>query len=154
MLRSASIDLFQLLVLTAICVLLGTVRWSLLPAPTNEISEPVQGGGSPAFREVSRSEVQEFLKMGNVVLVDVRQAEAFALGHLPGAFNLPRQRGPMSERQRKEVALLGKGKVIVVYCSDPYCNDSKVIAKELVAGGMKRVFVYTGGWEDWREDTQ
>lgn len=61
---------------------------------------------------------QELLKRarkGLVTVLDVRPAEEFAAGHLPGAVNIPIRE---LEKRLKE---LPKGKEIVAYCRGPYC---------------------------------
>ena len=54
-------------------------------------------GAAHAAPLVSPAELQALLKGGNVRIVDVREASAYALQHLPGAVSAPyfsRWRGP------------------------------------------------------------
>src|SRR5207253_476112 len=55
----------------------------------------------------------------DVVLLDVRSAEAFAAGHVPGAINLPHRR--MVERN---LAAYPADALFVVYCAGPHCNGA------------------------------
>jgi rhodanese-related sulfurtransferase len=75
------------------------------------------------------------------VLVDARDAEAYAAGHLPGAHNLAR---PFD---RDDVAALGE-RLIVVYCWGPGCNGAVKAARELAAMG-RAVKEMLGGFEYW-----
>src|SRR3954468_13520077 len=52
------------------------------------------------------------------VLVDVRSAETYAAGHLPGAISLPRR-----QISAETAAALPEGGV-VVYCWGPGCNGA------------------------------
>ena len=54
-------------------------------------------------------------RKGLVTVLDVRPAEEFAAGHLPGAVNIPVRE---LEKRLKE---LPKGKEVVAYCRGPYC---------------------------------
>lgn len=49
-------------------------------------------GGSArqtAHREVSAQELDALLRAGEALVVDVREANEFAQGHIPGALNMP-----------------------------------------------------------------
>lgn len=45
--------------------------------------------GKPAHKEVSIGELKAMLDRGEVQVVDVREPDEFAKGHIPGAINLP-----------------------------------------------------------------
>lgn len=72
---------------------------------------------------VSRTELLDRLKAGIVTLLDVRPEDEFALGHLPGAVNIP-----LGELKRR-LADLDPDHEIVAYCRGPYC----VLSYEAVA---------------------
>lgn len=48
-------------------------------------------------REVSPSELAAMIRGGKAVVVDVREPDEFAAGHIPGALNLPLSRFAASE---------------------------------------------------------
>lgn len=68
-----------------------------------------------AMEPVSRSELRKRMKDGLVTVLDVRPAEEFALGHVPGAVNIP-----VSELKRR-FSELPKKHEIVAYCRGPFC---------------------------------
>lgn len=72
---------------------------------------------------VSRRDLKKRMDAGTVTVLDVRPAEEFALGHVPGAVNIP----PTELKRR--LAELPRSKEIVAYCRGPYC----VLAFEAVA---------------------
>ena len=76
-----------------------------------------------ALEPVSRETLLERLDDGSVLLLDVRPEDEFALGHLPGALNIP-----LSDLERR-LAELPKDAQIVAYCRGPYC----VLSFEAVA---------------------
>ena len=78
-----------------------------------------------------------------VTVLDVRPEDEFALGHLPGAVNIP-----LGELKRR-LADLDPGHEIVAYCRGPYC----VLSYEAVA--LLRAQGYTirrleDGLPEWR----
>jgi ArsR family transcriptional regulator len=68
-----------------------------------------------ALEPVSRETLLERLDDGSVLLLDLRPEDEFALGHLPGALNIP-----LSDLERR-LAELPKNVQIVAYCRGPYC---------------------------------
>lgn len=80
-----------------------------------------------AMEPVSRRELRQRMKDGTVTVVDVRPKEEFAMGHVPGAINIPP--GELNRR----LADLPRSKEVVAYCRGPYC----VFAFEAVAALRK-----------------
>ncbi len=76
----------------------------------------------------------------NILLVDVREDEEYAVSHIPGALNL---------KNPKTIAKLAvqSGKDIVVYCSVGY--RSAIMAKELKNLGVKNVVNLQGSLFAW-----
>ena len=79
---------------------------------------------------VSHEELAARLRDGLVTLIDVRPAEEFAAGHIPGAVNIPLTELP----QRLDA--LSTDRAVVAYCRGPYC----VYAFEAVAALRARGF--------------
>lgn len=92
---------------------------------------------------VSRKELAERLKAKTAVVLDVRPQDEFALGHVPGALNIP-----MDELKRR-IAELPNDQEIVAYCRGAYC----VLSFEAVALLRKRgyrVRRLEDGFPEWR----
>jgi len=68
-----------------------------------------------SLEPVSRDELQARLKLGSVLVLDVRPVDEFAAGHLPGAVSVPV--GEL-KRRLKEIP---RGQEIVACCRGPYC---------------------------------
>jgi len=100
-------------------------------------------GRLDALEAVSREDLLERLQDGSVTLLDVRPEDEFALGHLPGALNVP-----LSELERR-LSELPKDQEIVAYCRGPYC----VLSFEAVAALRARGYVVhrlEDGYPEWK----
>jgi ArsR family transcriptional regulator len=96
-----------------------------------------------AMEPVSRAELLDRLQTGLVTVLDVRPTDEFALGHLPGAINVP-----LGELERR-LADLDPRHEIVAYCRGPYC----VLAFEAVAFLRARGFKIRrleDGFPEWK----
>jgi rhodanese-related sulfurtransferase len=83
---------------------------------------------------------------GDIAVIDVRSADAYAAGHIPGAISLPHR-----EMNAAATAALDRGKVYVVYCDGIGCNGSTKGAYQLALLGF-RVKELLGGFDWWRRD--
>jgi ArsR family transcriptional regulator len=80
---------------------------------------------------VSRAELNRRMKQGLVTVLDVRPEDEFALGHLPGARNVP-----LSQLKRL-LSKLDRKTEIVAYCRGPYCVLSFEAVAQLRKLGFK-----------------
>ncbi|MEO5321985.1 metalloregulator ArsR/SmtB family transcription factor [Mesorhizobium sp. CC13] len=108
-----------------------------------DIRELVAGSRQAGVEAISREELLERMREDSVILLDVRPAEEFALGHLPGALNIP---GRELERRLAE---LPAGQEIVAYCRGPYCVFSAEAVALLRANGF-RARKLEAGFPDWK----
>jgi rhodanese-related sulfurtransferase len=84
---------------------------------------------------------QALAEKRDIVVVDVRAAEDFAKGHLPGAVSLPREKW-------NEATGLSKEKVNVVYCYSGTCPLGGEACAQLVGQGYP-VVEMDGGFDVW-----
>ena len=91
---------------------------------------------------VSRDELVDRLRDGSVTLLDVRPQDEFALGHLPGAWNVP-----IGELE-KRLADLPTNQEFVAYCRGPYCVLSFEAVAALRAKGY-RIRRLEDGYPEW-----
>ncbi|CAI8841849.1 ArsR family transcriptional regulator [Pseudomonas donghuensis] len=80
---------------------------------------------------ISREELLERLQDHSVTLLDVRPAEEFAQGHLPGAINIP-----FAELQQR-LGELPVSQEVVAYCRGPWCVFSRDAVTALKAKGLR-----------------
>jgi rhodanese-related sulfurtransferase len=78
-----------------------------------------------------------------IQVVDVRAAEDFAKGHIPGAVNLPKEKWDTLEGLKKD-------KINVLYCYSQVCHLAATAALEFITKGYS-VIELEGGFETWKE---
>jgi adenylyltransferase/sulfurtransferase len=96
------------------------------------------------IREVSVEEARTLAGAG-AVLLDVREADEWSQGHLPGAVFIPR--GFLELRVEEKVP--DKTREVVVYCAGG--TRSALGAKALAQLGYSRVASMAGGFTRWKE---
>ena len=92
---------------------------------------------------VSREELLERSREGLVTVLDVRPTDEFALGHIPGAVNIP------LDDLEVRLADLDPGQEIVAYCRGTYCVLSFEAVAELRRRGF-RVRRLEDGYPEWK----
>ena len=80
--------------------------------------------------------------------VDVRAAQGFASGHVPGAFNL----AAGTDLSRETLSrIVGKDEEFVLSCHGKTCPDSAYASAKALIWGFKRVYYFAGGFPAWKE---
>jgi rhodanese-related sulfurtransferase/DNA-binding transcriptional ArsR family regulator len=92
---------------------------------------------------ISREELLKRSRAGEVTILDVRPEDEFALGHLPGAMNMPLR------ELEKRLAEFDPAQEIVAYCRGPYCVLSYEAVAVLRARGFKARRL-EDGLPEWR----
>jgi rhodanese-related sulfurtransferase len=101
---------------------------------------------STALGEIDRDSLREKIESGaDFVLVDALAPMAYAFSHLPGAINIAPDW--IDDRARRRIPDLDTE--VVVYCADPGCDSSVIVANRLVELGYRNVRHYAGGKRDW-----
>jgi rhodanese-related sulfurtransferase len=89
-------------------------------------------------------EVDHLLKdHGNINVIDVRAAEDYEKGHIPGSINLPRERWQTLEG-------LSKDKTNVLYCYSAVCHLAATAAYKFASQGFP-VQEMDGGFDEWKD---
>jgi ArsR family transcriptional regulator len=101
--------------------------------------------GADATEPVSREELARRMTEGSVTILDVRPADEFAMGHIPGARNVT-----LADLE-KIAPMLDPAIEIVAYCRGPYCVYAHQAIAELRKRGLKARRL-EGGFPEWRED--
>ncbi len=89
-------------------------------------------------------ELERMMKNKEVNIVDVRAAEDYAEGHIPGAVNLPKD-------QWHSLKGLRKDKTNVLYCYSQVCHLAATAAVQFAEQGYP-VMELDGGWRWWKDD--
>lgn len=92
---------------------------------------------------IPAAELLERAKKGLVTVLDVRPAEEYAAGHIPGAINVP------IDRLETFLSRLPKRREVVAYCRGPYCLMSFDAVEKLRKRGL-RARRLENGLPEWR----
>jgi rhodanese-related sulfurtransferase/DNA-binding MarR family transcriptional regulator len=95
-----------------------------------------------SLEPVSRDELRKRLRENSVLVLDVRPADEYAAGHVPGAVSLP-----VSELRRR-LKEIPKGREIVACCRGPYCVYSYDAVEILRKAGFAARRL-DGGFLEW-----
>jgi ArsR family transcriptional regulator len=96
-----------------------------------------------SMEAVSRTELMDRLRAGEVSVLDVRPEDEYALGHLPHAINI------QVRELEQRLAELDSTREIVAYCRGPYCVLSYEAVALLRARGFN-VHRLEDGYPEWR----
>jgi rhodanese-related sulfurtransferase len=116
-----------------------------------------EADGDPALPEIPEIErplsteldtVKQFFDAKAALLLDTREAEEYAEGHIPGALSYPYDR--VGEDPRVLDRLDPDGRPIIAYCGGGTCEISMGVADALIARGFRKVLVYMGGFPEWQ----
>jgi rhodanese-related sulfurtransferase len=129
------------------------------PVPvSDDPMAPVAGYVDPGIPQIPDLDRPVFIQMPAVkklfdadaaLILDAREPEEFAEGHIPGALNLPFDE-VITDPARLET-LDPAGRAIVVYCGGGTCEVSQQLGFELIRVGHRKVVVFQGGYPEWQE---
>ena len=115
--------------------------------PCAESTAAVRHFAAPFAFETDCWDVHQALARDpDFVVLDVRSAECYARGHVPGAVHLPHRK--IIESQ---LAAYPAHTVFVVYCAGPHCNGAQRGALRLAQLG-RPVKLMIGGMCGWRDE--
>jgi rhodanese-related sulfurtransferase/DNA-binding transcriptional ArsR family regulator len=93
---------------------------------------------------VDRRRLLQRLRAGEIVVLDVRGADEFEAGHIPGARSVP-----IGDLERA-LRTIPRSKEIVAYCRGPYCGLSEKAVALLRRRGYRASRIHDGviDWQD------
>jgi len=95
------------------------------------------------------AQVKQLFDTKDAVIIDARESSVFQQGHILGAISLP--------LATLETTLPGFLKRVsyetnlVIYCSGYGCHDSKDLGKKLLQLGYRQIFIFEGGYPEWKD---
>jgi len=122
-------------------LVMNAVQWSLAQPVRKAAAAPVQPMG---FRRVGVEEFDKLWQSKQFTVLDVRTADEFKGGHIPGAVNLD----VLDDGFDKQVAKLDKGATYLVHCAAG--RRSASAAEQMKALGFKSVIDLTPGFTGWK----
>lgn len=99
--------------------------------------------GKEGMEPLDRNALIQRVKEGMVIVLDVRPAEEFLAGHIPGAISIP------LEELEQRLSELPPDQEIVAYCRGPYCVLA-IQAVEILREKGFHAFRMEDGVQDWR----
>lgn len=103
---------------------------------------------SGEFPSVNYRQMLKLKDNPDFLLIDARSEEFYSKSHIGKAINI----FPYSDNEEEmmgKVLDLPMNKKIVIYCDGGNCDSSHKLAEILRQFGFEKVYIYTGGWEDW-----
>jgi rhodanese-related sulfurtransferase len=91
---------------------------------------------------LARNQLEDMIRKGNVLVLDVRPALEYDHGHLPGAVSIPIDELP------SRLDELPRDRRITTYCRGAYCLFADEAAELLRSQGFDVVRL-EGGWPEW-----
>jgi rhodanese-related sulfurtransferase len=82
----------------------------------------------------------------NYQFIDARDEADYKAGTVKGAINIPYH---ALEQHRSRFTSMNKDAVYVVFCSAA-CDVSIDLAYAMAKEGFKKVYIFHGGWDDWK----
>ena len=100
------------------------------------------------MESISADDLLERIERGDdFVLVDALAPMVYAHSHLPKAINIPPSAFDATRIARR---IPDRGTEIVVYCSNPSCDESVATGRRLEELGYTNVRHYPGGKDEWK----
>lgn len=97
-------------------------------------------------RRIYRDDIRAHIAAGTSMrIIEALPDKYYRKAHLPGAINLPHDQ----VRERAAQLLPDKDALIVVYCANTPCENSRIAAQTLASLGYGNVAEYVEGKEDW-----
>jgi rhodanese-related sulfurtransferase len=99
-------------------------------------------------KTITREQIKQKIDSAqSITIVEALPQRYFDAQHLPGALNIPHE----EIRALAPNILPRKDALIVVYCANSACQNSKIAASTLDQLGYTNAFEYVEGKQDWIE---
>jgi rhodanese-related sulfurtransferase len=134
-----------LLLLNAACSTTKTHPATTTAAQSAQQTPAAQSAGSQVPR-ITVEELKKLMAEKQVVVVDVRSADAYNNGHIKGSINLP-----LDKIQAGDYKDLPRDKRIITYCSCGAEQSSATATSLLEKAGFKNGATLLGGTNAWQQ---
>lgn len=94
------------------------------------------------FQRISIQQAQELQQQSSAIVVDIRDPQSFANGHIPDSIHLT------NDNVAEFIEQTDKTQPVVVVCY--HGNSSQPAAQFLAEQGFEQVFSMDGGFEAWK----
>lgn len=97
--------------------------------------------------EIGHDAFVRLMSTGSFHLIDARTPEKYAEGHIASAINIY---GGEAQSRIPDIIQAPRDRVILIYCDGGECELSHHVADVLKQFGYGPIFIYTGGWAEWK----
>lgn len=105
----------------------------------------------PFHPAVTLAEMRAYVTAGDTLILDARNRDDYAAGHIPGAESLPVAEWKHRAVELNAVLRRHRNRLVVVYCGDAWCGLAEELQQALADLGHKRVGQFSAGFNAWRE---
>ena len=112
------------------------------------IKPPSAQEGDPPF--VTLDDAVAKYQSPDIIFIDSRDPEDYKYGHIVKAINIPFDY--LDETWEAVIDTLNRDRGYVIYCSGDECESSLFLGRYLYDLGFQYVFVFYGGWQEWRDN--
>jgi rhodanese-related sulfurtransferase len=141
-----------LALLTAVVFVVGA-RHALFPGGFVGAGSALDNVIAAHFRstvqEIGYEQFETLRKRPDSLVVDARLPSSYRTDHIPGAINVPPALGISA--LNKILGTIPKDRHLLLYCQSLGCHWSEEVAQYFLPRGYRRVCIYRGGMNDWRE---
>ena len=106
------------------------------------------GNAAAGYQQITQEEAKAMMDSQEVIILDVREQDEYASGHIPGAVLLPV--GTIDDTTAAQV-IPEKDSTVLVYCRSG--NRSKTASAALADLGYTNIYEF-GGINTWPYDTE
>lgn len=95
--------------------------------------------------EIINLEIAKKFFYDNVLFIDARDNTSYMEGHITGAIS------PINHNEMVDIIFNNHGfnEPFVIYCDNEECGFSEDLAYQLQAEGFSKIYVFSGGWNQW-----
>ena len=87
------------------------------------------------------------------LFVDARRTKPYEAGHIPGAVSISAWEPGIGAKISKLLESEVLEAPVIVYCTRAKdCEDSHIVGGNLKSAGFQDVYVYQGGFPDWKDN--
>ncbi|MBU0529982.1 rhodanese-like domain-containing protein [bacterium] len=96
--------------------------------------------------EIIDLEIAQKFFYNDMLFIDARDDISFSEGHITGAISSI----PHDEMVDNIFNNQGFNEPVVIYCDDNECGLSEDLGYQLQAEGFSKIYVFSGGWDQWK----
>ncbi|MFQ6605179.1 MAG: rhodanese-like domain-containing protein [Fidelibacterota bacterium] len=116
-----------------------------IPVLAENQDSSVTADETPGLAAITLAQAKEFYARG-IPFIDAREWDYYAEGHIAGAYNADNYMALVFTLD----SLQGRDQPIVTYCDGDECGSSEELAYDLQASGFTNIYIFLGGWSEWK----